>query len=293
MIGVYIPMLKGTFYTPILGAIDTELRATGRHMVVAFGCGDGDARQQAIEGIEFLIERGCDGLVVMSNALRDADIDALGPKRSRLVVLNHRFASIADQCFTADHIRGGVLAAQAFLQMQHRKFAVISGPPSSPDNVARISGFMRELKRVGVEADQVRTVEGDFSPESGFAAAQTLLASGHKFTALFCANDEMAVGALSHFHQAGISVPRAVSVLGYDDTHSAEYSAPPLSSVHVPWNDITRHGLRWLLNRCYGEMQSVTREFPINVTWRASVVQAPVAAAAKPASPKRSVRSRD
>jgi LacI family transcriptional regulator len=292
MIGVYIPMLKGTFFTPILGAIDAELRATGRHMVVAFGCGDGDARQQAIEGIEFLIERGCDGLVVMSNALRNADIEALGPKRGMLIVLNQRYASIPDQCFTADHLRGGVLAARALLEMQHRKFAVIAGPSSSPDNVTRISGFMRELKRSGVLAEEVRVFEGDFSPESGFSAARALLASGHKFTALFCANDEMAVGALSHFQQAGISVPTEVSVLGYDDTHSAEYSAPPLTSVHIPWNDITRHGLRWLLNRCYGETQQVQREFPIDVTWRASVVKASGATTPKPVTSKRSVKAR-
>lgn len=290
MIGVYIPMLKGTFYTPILGAIDTELRSTGRHMVVAFGCGNGDARQQAVEGIEFLIERGCDGLVVMSDALRQEDIQALGPKQSKLVILNHHFVNLADQCFTANHTRGGVLAAQALLKMQHRKFAVITGPGTSPDNVARISGFMRELKRQGIEASQVLTVEGDFSPESGWAGASALLASGRKFTALFCANDEMAVGALSYFQQAGLSVPTTVSVLGYDDTHSAEYSAPRLTSVHIPWHDITLNGLRWLLNQCYGESQPVRRKFPISVTWRASVVMAPEVVAPKVDSRKSRVR---
>ncbi len=278
MIGVYIPVLKGTFYTPILAAIDTELRAGGQHMVVAFGCGDGDAHQQAVEGIDFLIERGCDGLVVMSSSLREHDIEALGPKRSRLVVLNHRFDSIADQCFTADHTRGGVLAAQTLLRLRHRDLAVIAGPRTSPDNVARISGFMGELARNGIEAGQVLTIDSDFSPEGGWSAASTLVSSGHKFTAVFCANDEMAVGALSYFQQAGILVPTAVSVLGYDDTHSAEYSAPRLTSVHIPWHDITVNGLRRLLNECYEEKHPVVREFPVSVTWRASVAIAPGAA---------------
>jgi LacI family transcriptional regulator len=78
MIGVYIPVLRGAFYTPILNAIDTELRAADRHMVVAFGVGEGNTHQQAIEGIEFLRERGCDGLLVTSNALSDGDIADLG-----------------------------------------------------------------------------------------------------------------------------------------------------------------------------------------------------------------------
>jgi LacI family transcriptional regulator len=288
MIGVYIPVLKGTFYTPILQTIDTELRAADRHMMVAFGCGDGDARQQTIEGIEFLIERGCDGLVLMSNALRDADIAALGPRQGKLVVLNHRFAGIAEQCFTADHGRGGTLAAQSLLKMRHQKFAVIAGPATSPDNVARIDGFMAELHFHGIPAAQVVKLESDFSPEGGWASARSLASSGHEFTALFCANDEMAVGALAYFQQAGINVPGMVSVLGYDDTPSAEYSAPQLTSVHIPWRLMTLNGVRWLLNRCYGMALPVERDFPASVTWRASVAMAPGGAA--PVSPAKKPR---
>ena len=275
MIGVYIPVLKGTFYTPILGAIDTELRAAGRHMVVAFGCGDGDSRQQAQEGIKFLIDRGCDGLVVMSNALLDDDLEALGSKLGKCAVLNHSFQSIADQCFTADHRCGGTLAAQALLEMRHRKFAVIAGPRTAPDNVARIDGFMAELVRQGIAATEVVTLESDFSPEGGWASARSLVSSGLEFTALFCANDEMAVGALAYFQQVGIAVPGTISVLGYDDTPSAEYSAPQLTSVHIPWRRITLNGVRWLLNQCYGTNEQVLREFPVSVTWRASVAMAP------------------
>ncbi len=271
MIGVYIPLLKGTFYTPILQLIDTELRTNGRHMVVAFGSGSGAARQQAMEGIEFLIERGCDGIVAMSNALHDEDIVSLGPKQGHLAVLNHKLTGVPEQCFPTDHMRGGVLAAQTLLQLRHRRIAVIAGPANAPDNVERIAGFMRELMLHGIDAAQVITLQGDFSPEGGWAAARALVDSGKKFTALFCANDEMAVGALSYFQQAGISVPKDVSVLGYDDTPSAEYSAPRLTSVHMPWKDITQSGLHWLLNLCYETNYSVIREFPVSVTWRDSV----------------------
>ena len=69
-------------------------------------------------------------------------------------------------------------------------------------------------------------IESDFSPEGGWASAKALLAGKRRFSALFCANDEMAVGALSYFQQVGLGVPQQVSVLGYDDTWSAEYSAP-------------------------------------------------------------------
>jgi LacI family transcriptional regulator len=278
MIGVYIPILKGTFYTPILQLIDTELRAAGLHMVVAFGTGEGDARRQAIEGIEFLMERGCDGLLAMSNHLSDEDIAALGPKQSCVVLLNHSSDSLPGQCFSADHRAGGMLAARTLLERGHRQVAVIAGPSASPDNVDRIDGFIGELARGGVDTGKLWIAESDFSPEGGWAAAAELVASGRPFTALFCANDEMAVGALSYFQQAGIAVPAQVSVLGYDDTPSAEFSAPRLSTVHIPWRDVTLSGLNTLLNRCYGGARPVAREFPISLTQRASLANAPAAA---------------
>ena len=275
MIGVYIPILKGTFYTPILQSIDTALREAGLHMVVAFGVGAGDARRQATDGINFLMERGCDGLIAMTNHLTDEDIAALGPKQARVVVLNHCVSGIASQCFTADHRQGGVLAARALLDLHHKHIAVIAGPSTSPDNVERIDGFMGELARHGIDTDSMWVAESDFSPEGGWAAAAELVGAGRPFSALFCANDEMAVGALSYFQEIGLAVPRKVSVIGYDDTPSAQFSAPRLTSVLIPWRDMTMNGLNELLNRCYGGERPVTREFPISITQRASLAKPP------------------
>jgi LacI family transcriptional regulator len=274
MIGVYIPLLKGTFYMPILQSIDNELRAQGLHMVVAFGVGAGNLREQAIDGIKFLIERGCDGLIVMSNALQDADIEALGAKKNNLVVLNHRYACIADQCFTADHNLGGRIAAQALLDNKHKKIAVIAGPASAPDNVDRIGGFVHELELNGIDISKLWVAESNFAPDGGWASAQELVASGYEFTAVFCANDEMAVGALSYFQHAGIRVPEEVSVVGYDDTETAAFSAPRLSSVHIAWREMTLNGLSFLLNRCYDLDRPVERKFTVSLTWRSSLEKA-------------------
>lgn len=274
MIGVYIPYLSGTFYTPILQSIYTALRAAGLNMVVAFGVGEGDARQQAIEGMNFLIERGSDGLIVMTNSLEEEDFAALGPFQARVVVINHEFASIAEQCFTVDHEAGGRLAARTLLAQQHRKIAVIAGRAAAADNQARIAGFMAELEAAGIAPASVWMEDGDFSPEGGWACAERLLKSGYEFTALFCANDEMAVGALSCFQQAGVAVPQQVSVLGYDDTHSAEFTAPRLTSVHIPWSEMTLNGLNFLLNRCYDMHRPVARQYQLHVAERASLATA-------------------
>lgn len=271
MIGVYIPALSGTFYTPILQIIDTELRAAGLHMVVAFGTGLGDDRRQALDGIGFLVERGCDGVIVMTSALRDDDLAVMGAKLSRLVALNHGFAAIPAQCFTVDHALGGRLAARALLEHGHRAIGILSGPAALPDNLARMDGFIGELAAAGIDTHALWRYEGDFSPAAGWSAAQALLQSGRRCSALFCANDEMAVGALSYFQEAGIRVPQDLSVIAYDDTPSAEYAAPRLTSVSMPWRQMTLNGLNALLNTCYDLQRPVERDFPVSVTMRASL----------------------
>ena len=274
MIGVYIPVLSGTFYTPILQLIDTELRAAGLHMVVAFGAGLGGARQQAIEGIQFLTERGCDGLILMTNVLLEEDLAVLGPRPRPMVVLNHYFDSIADQCFTVDHAQGGKLAARTLLDHGHRHVALVAGPASLPDNVVRVQAFLREMAEAGVPPAQLWMVEKDFSPAGGWSAAKELLASGRRCTAMFCANDEMAAGALSYFQEAGVRVPHDLSVIGYDDTPSAEFSAPRLTTVRMPWREMTQNGVSDLLNRCYDLQRPVTRNYPVSLTLRASLARA-------------------
>lgn len=271
MIGLYVPLLKGTFYMPIMQAIDSELRAAGLHMVVAFGAGEGDIRDQEIEGINFLIERGCDGIILMSNALEDADIEALGARKEYLVVLNHQYNNIPDQCFVADHYLGGRIAARSLLEYKHKKIAVIAGPATAPDNVDRISGFMYELELAGIDTRKLWIAESNFSPDGGWASAEELHKSDYEFTAVFCANDEMAVGVLSYFQHVGINVPNDVSVLGYDDTNTAEFTAPRLSSVHIAWREMTQNGLSFLLNRCYGLERKVVRKFEVSLTKRSSI----------------------
>jgi len=275
MIGVYIPILKGSFYTPLLRLIDTELRNAGLHMVVAFGVGQGDARQQAREGVNFLMERGCDGLLVFGNALHQQDIDELAAREARLVVLNHEYEGLAGQCFSIDHAAGGRLAARELLDHGHRQMAVIAGPSTAPDNVQRIDGFIAELQRGGIDTSDLWIAESDFSPEGGWAAAELLLQSGRKVSAVFCANDEMAMGAMAHFQQHGLAIPGDLSVIGYDDTPGAAFLVPPLTTVHIPWSAVTYNGLYALLERCYGRTQPAAEALELGVTRRASVGRLP------------------
>jgi LacI family transcriptional regulator len=272
-IGVFVPDFKGPYYGPLLHSIDTELRQFDRHMVVANGCGHDDRRQQALDGVRFLISRDCDGVIIASTALKDVDFMQLRDGFPQLAVVNRDVKGMRSHCFTVDHRAAGHLAANTLLDKGHRQFAVVSGPATASDNRQRLQGFFEALEQAGVNAKKVPVEEGDFAAQSGWDAMERLLATGQRFTALFSANDQMAMGAISCLGHRGIAVPQQVSVLGYDDTDVAAFTSPRLSSVHIPVDEMGLNACRMLLNSCYGMTLKISREFEPSLVTRDSIAQ--------------------
>lgn len=276
MLGVYVPLFEGSFYSPILQAIDRELRAVDRHMVAANACGHGDERQKALQGVDFLMQRQCDGVFVLSNDLLETDLADLYRRYPRLVLLNRHSPALGEHAFSADHEHAGRLAAMALLSHGHREIAVIQGNRDAPDNHDRMRGFHAELGRHGVQVKPQHHVDGTFSFVSGYAGAEQLLSQhDQSYTAVFCANDVMAMAAITRFIQAGRRVPQDVSVIGYDDTDIAAYTAPPLTTVRIPMDKVTTNACRYLLNMCYALNLPVERDFAPHIVWRGSVGQGP------------------
>ncbi|AKJ29643.1 LacI family DNA-binding transcriptional regulator [Caldimonas brevitalea] len=274
-VGVFVPDFKGPFYGPMLHAIDTELRRHGRHMVAANGCGHEDARQQALDGARFLIDRECDGLIVSSNALRDADFVDLQQRQPRIAVVNRQVKGFKSTSFSVDHRLGGRLAAQALLGQGHRHIAIIQGPQSAPDNRQRVQAFLDEVGRHGVARDRVAIEDGDFTAHSGWQATERLLGRGERFTGLFCANDQMAMAAMSCLQSAGRVVPRDVSVVGYDDADIAAFLSPRLTTVRIAIGDMALNACRMIINLCYRTELPVSQQFMPELVVRESLGPAP------------------
>lgn len=271
LVGVYVPDFHGDFFGPLLQTISCELRACHRRMVVANGFGDGDPRIQAINGLEFLIERECDGIIVLSNRLLDEDFLVLQKKQPRIAILNRVIPGLEEQCFSIDHYQGGILAARVLLSHGHQRFAVITGPHDALDNELRLEGFFAELSLHGISRESVPVQDGDFALAGGWDAAANFLNQGIRFTGLFCANDEMAMGAIAFLYSQGIRVPEDISVVGYDNTPMSAFTVPRLTTVSIPTSDIAANGCRWLLNVCFGTHLDYHRDFTLDIAWRDSV----------------------
>lgn len=271
LVGVYVPDFHGAFFGPFLQTISDQLRACHRRMVVANGFGDDDNRTQALNGIEFLIDRECDGIIVFSNQLHDEDILAFSKRQPRIAVINRLVAGLEENCFYVDHQAGGALAARTLLSNGHRRIAVIAGPEIADDNRLRLEGFFAELETHGIKRKDVATAAGNFSFEGGWQAMRELFERSRDFTGLFCANDEMAMSAISFLQEQGLRIPQDISVVGYDASVMSGYTAPRLTTVAIPMREMAANGCRWLLNQCFSLNLEVERQFTIDTVWRNSV----------------------
>jgi LacI family transcriptional regulator len=135
------------------------------------------------------------------------------------------------------------------VSLGHRRIAHILGDPEHGAGVWRLAGFRDGLGRAGLEEDPAYMVQGRFSFESGVAAMRQLLALPQRPTAIFAADDDMAVGAIWAAAEAGVAVPGDVSICGFDDTTIATQVWPPLTTIHQPVREMGRCATEELLLR--------------------------------------------
>jgi DNA-binding LacI/PurR family transcriptional regulator len=172
-------------------------------------------------------------------------------------------------------MEAGRLAARHLLDLGHRTFGFM-GPASDVWAFRmRERGFVQQLRTAGValESDQLRratpTVDG------GRAAMRSLLALGKRPTAVFCANDLMAVGALKVCARAGVRVPEEVSVMGCDDIEAARFITPELTTVTIPARELGARAARMLFRLLNGENARSTRPLAVTLAARGTTGKAP------------------
>ncbi|WP_448626000.1 LacI family DNA-binding transcriptional regulator [Geodermatophilus sp. URMC 64] len=153
-----------------------------------------------------------------------------------------------------DQLTGARLATGHLLELGHRTVHHVTGPADSKEARDRIAGWRAELVAAGAPVPEI--LRGDWTPSSGYAAGKLLAArvrDGEEITAVFLANDQMALGLLAAFHEEGLEAPRDVSVVGFDDLPEAPYFTPPLTTVRQDFAELGRRGVELVLARLKGE----------------------------------------
>lgn len=129
----------------------------------------------------------------------------------------------------------------------HREFAFIKGLQEHQSAEGRFDGFLAALAQAGIGPEAVMQERGNFAFRSGHDCAQRILAQDRKITALVCANDDMAAGALLAVHKAGLAIPQDIAITGFDDTPVSEIVWPPLTTIHQPLRQIGERSVDLLI----------------------------------------------
>ncbi len=172
---------------------------------------------------------------------------------------------------------GGIAAMiAALVGLGHQRIAFLGGPPTLYVARDRLAGYRRGLSDAGLTPDERLVIETDFTAEDGAQAVDILLATGAHFSAISCANDLVALGALQRLQALGIDVPGQISVCGFDDIPVAAMTSPSLSTVRLPLREMGRRGFEYVANVLNGR-PAQRSPMPTSVVLRDSTGPAPVA----------------
>ena len=245
-LGMLVPNNSNPYFAEIIRGVEHHSYATGYSLLL---CNSNDDPQQQADHLRVLAERRVDGIVLVASGHDDAVVAVCKDLRLPLVLVDREIDAIAIDLIEVDHVAGGELATAHLLAMGHERVACIVGPSDLRPSHQREAGWRRALAKAGIEPRADEIVRGDFGPESGAAAMRRLLQSPRRPTAVFVCNDMMAIGALHAAHEAGISVPDQLSIVGFDDIELAAYTSPPLTTVAQPKEAIGTGAAGLLLER--------------------------------------------
>ena len=173
-----------------------------------------------------------------------------------------------------DNAAGVAAMVAALVSLGHRRIGFLAGPRSLYVGRERLAGYRRSLDDAGIDYDDQLVVRTSFDVRGGALGVDTLLAAGAPVTAICCANDLLALGALQRLAELGIEVPGKVSVAGFDDISTAALTAPSLSTVRLPLREMGRLGFEHA-NRVLGGDEPVRQVLPFEVVLRNSTAPPP------------------
>jgi LacI family transcriptional regulator len=206
--------------------------------------------------LDVLEEHRVHGVLITPVVGASTRLASLQLRGTPVVLVDSRSPSRGQCSVAVDDVMGGDLAMSHLLAAGHQRIAYVAGPASIRQVADRHEGALRALRRVGVAADDLTIIETDalnvFAGQRAGASIAAMPASSRP-TAVFCANDLMALGVLQEMTRNHIRVPDDISILGYDDIDFAAAAAVPLTSVRQPRQELGRTAARLLLEEAAGD----------------------------------------
>jgi len=268
-VGVLVSELHGAFFGQMMAGIESELRAAGKHIIITTGHSEENKEK---DGIEFLISRNCDAIIIHVEAVSDEYLIELSKGKTPVYMMSRYVEELKDNCISLDNELGGYLATKAVLDKGHNDVAYIAGPQFKADAANRLLGHKRALKEYNIEFNEDLFYIGDFKETGGNDGLKHFIDHQFQFTALVCANDEIASGAMKYAREHGYQLPKDLSIIGFDNVIFANYLYPTLTTVDNPVASMGKMATRMILKDVYQQKNiEINRLFEPTVIMRDSV----------------------
>ncbi len=246
LVGVLVPDLGNPLFGPLVTGLEVELRAHGLMCLVVHPPDDHAGRRELVGA---LVNRQVSGLLILTAERSDPMLTAAQQYGIPTVLVNRGSSNRHFSSVVNDDAHSVRQVLEHLVALGHRKIAHVAGSPTSSTSVARLQAFEKLCPPMGVEGVIVQAAS--CTRAGGFdAAVQTLRKGRRTFggaTAVFASNDMIAMGVLDALRRHGLRVPDDVSLVGHNDIPMVDLLAPPLTTVRVDVEQITRDSARLLL----------------------------------------------
>jgi LacI family transcriptional regulator len=243
-LGVLLPDLYGEFFSEVIRGIDHAAHREGCQILISVSHADTNA---LLTTARTMLGR-IDGLILMAPDEPSAAAIERIRRRFPLVVLNPRLRTADCSSVSIANREAAFRVVDYLIRIGHDNIAMIMGPKGNVDAEERRLGYRDALKQAGREPNPGLEFPGDFTESSGFQAGTVILRHSPHPTAVFAANDYMALGFMSALGQAGIRIPEDIALAGFDDIEISRYLNPPLTTAHVDAHQLGARAVRLLIS---------------------------------------------
>jgi LacI family transcriptional regulator len=266
-IGVLLPFVGAEFFSDFLTGLDETAQANDFFLMISTSHRNADEFRSAIEAMN----KRVDGMIVMAPELNGV-ATRVPDYESPFVFVNTYVDDESLNVINFDNFGGSYDVTKHLLHLGHRQIAIIKGPEGARDAGERVRGYRAAMAAIGIEDTSLLEYRGEYTQEAGYLAAQLILQNANpRPTAIVCANDYCAIGAIRALAEAGVGVPDEVAITGFDGINSGQYIQPPLTSVKVPMRAIGARAVDRLIQLLEGDDATPRQEtVPVELITRAS-----------------------
>lgn len=244
-IGLIIPDITNTFFADIARGVGEAADAAGYGVIL---CNTNGSIDREGSYIGLLRRKQVDGLVLATATLNDPSTKSLSKTETPFILVSRICQDVDTSYVIGDDRAGARLAVEHLIGLGHRKIGFIGGPANVQSSRDRRATYRKVLRQHGLYAEENWVCYADFTQAAGREAGRRMLSLESRPTAIFAANDVTALGVLEAADELGLSVPKDLSLVGYDDISYASLPRIQLTTVAQPTFEMGKIATEWLLS---------------------------------------------